>query len=314
MREPAPDRSKDPDNRDAPGDLRWLRYLILDVDGTLTVRDRLAPPVLAALQRAADAGLEIILNTGRSAGWGAALLAYVPGVSAVVVENGGAWFARAGGEEECYVTLRCPAPVEVSRADRARLWALRERAEQALGLSLPPTADDPFRLTDHTAVRTVPPGPAGAQALARLRALVQEETAGLGDTLASSVHVHFMIDREAPAGAPRSKADGALRLLQHRGIRDAADALRRHAAVVGDSGNDASLFAPGRFALTVGVANIAPYLPELAARGAAPPQHITRAAEGLGVVELIDDLLAGRFGGPPGPDSAMLHTAPPGSP
>ena len=35
------------------------------------------------------AGIEVILNTGRSAGWGAALLAYLPGVSAVIVENGG---------------------------------------------------------------------------------------------------------------------------------------------------------------------------------------------------------------------------------
>lgn len=288
--------------REARGDLRWLRYLILDVDGTLTVGDHLSPAVLAALTRAAEAGLEIILNTGRSAGYGAALLTYVPGVSAVIVENGGAWFDGADQrhEEERHATLRCPMSATALAEERGRLHALRLRTGHALGLALTPTADDAFRLTDHTVVRRVPTGPAGAEALARLRALVQEETDGAGDILASSVHIHFMIDHAPPdsPGAlrvPRSKADGALRLLQRRGVTDAAQVLRRHAAVVGDSGNDASLFAPGLFALTIGVANIVPYLPELSARGAAPPQHITREAEGLGVVELIDDLLAGRF-------------------
>ena len=35
--------------------------------------------------------MEVILNTGRPAGYGATLLAYLPMVSAVIVENGGAW-------------------------------------------------------------------------------------------------------------------------------------------------------------------------------------------------------------------------------
>ena len=47
------------------------RYLILDVDDTLTVEGRLRAPSLAALTRAAEAGVDVILNTGRSAGWGA---------------------------------------------------------------------------------------------------------------------------------------------------------------------------------------------------------------------------------------------------
>ena len=46
------------------------RYLILDVDDTLTVEGRLGVISLQALERASGAGLEVILNTGRSAGWG----------------------------------------------------------------------------------------------------------------------------------------------------------------------------------------------------------------------------------------------------
>lgn len=266
------------------------RYLILDVDDTLTVEGRLRAPSLAALARAAEAGVDVILNTGRSAGWGAALLAYLPGVSAVVVENGGAWFDRrlppiGGADGEQPVQLRQAPDASL----RARLVALRESAAARLGLPLWPTADDPFRLTDHTVVRTLPGGQEGAAAVAALRAAVREESGGQGDVLASSVHIHFFLDGDAP----RSKAAGVSALLARRGVAEPDAELARFAVAVGDSGNDASLFTPGRFALPVGVRNIERYLPEL---GACAPRHITQAAEGLGLLELVEDLLAGRLG------------------
>ena len=70
------------------------RYLIADVDDTFTVAGHLHPVVFAAVARASAAGIEVILNTGRPAGYGAALLSYLPDVSAVIVENGGAWLDR----------------------------------------------------------------------------------------------------------------------------------------------------------------------------------------------------------------------------
>lgn len=273
--------------------MRWPRYLILDVDDTLTVGGRLRPEGLAALQRAAAAGIEVILNTGRSAGWGAALAAYLPALSAVVVENGGAWFdledAGAGAELPARLAFDQEGRQE-GRPGREALYALRERVAARLMLPLVPTADDPFRLTDHTVVRAVPGGAEGAAILAEVRRVVAEETAGQGGVLASSVHIHFFIDG---AGQERSKAAGVAALLGRRGVADPEAALRRHGVVVGDSGNDASFFVPGRFALSVGVRNIERYLPEL---GACRPRHITRAAEGEGLVELIEDLLAGRLG------------------
>jgi hypothetical protein len=269
--------------------MRWPRYLILDVDDTLTVGGRLRPEGLSALQRASAAGMEVILNTGRSAGWGAALAAYLPGLSAVVVENGGAWFdlADLGSGAELPARLAFEGQ---GQGGRAALHALRERVAQRLGLSLVPTADDPFRLTDHTVVRSVPGGAEGAAILGEVRRVVAEETAGQGGVLASSVHIHFFLDG---VGRERSKAAGVAALLERRGVADPTEALRRHAVAVGDSGNDASFFVPGRFALSVGVRNIERYLPEL---GVCRPRHITTAAEGEGLAELIEDLLAGRLG------------------
>ena len=135
-------------------------------------------------------------------------------------------------------------------------------------------------------------GPEGAAVLARVREVVAEETAGQGGVLASSVHIHFFLD----GPRRRSKAHGVEALLLRRGVADPAGELSRWAVAVGDSANDASLFAPGRFALPVGVRNIERYLPELAELGEAAPRHVTQAPEGWGVIELIDDLLAGRLG------------------
>ena len=264
-----------------------LRLIVADVDDTFTFHGSLHPAVLSAVARASQAGLEVILNTGRPAGYGATLLAYVAGVSAVIVENGGAWFDRQapGAPPDphevpiCYRTLAAPDL-------RARLADLAQRVGLRAGLSFVPTADNAFRVTDYTVLRRLPADAEPAAVLRQLGAYVAEESDGRGQFLASSIHLHFMLDGQTP----RSKADGVAALLRHRGVADPYGYMATSAVSVGDSANDSSLFSPGRFALSVGVANIRRYLPEL---GPNRPRHITTHAEGLGLVELIDAILAG---------------------
>lgn len=263
-----------------------LRYLIADVDDTLTVDGSLHGPVLDALADAAAAGIEVILNTGRPAGYGATLLAYVRGVSAVVVENGGAWFDRhapgaPSDPHEAPLFFREAADPDL----RAKLAELAGRVAARAGLQFVPTADNAFRLTDYTVLRRLPGN--ASEALQALRRYVHEESGGRGSLLASSIHLHFMLDGDLP----RSKADGVVRLLSRRGIPQAAERLSAQAVTVGDSANDASFFEPGRFAWSVGVRNIERYLPEL---GGNRPRHITQNREGLGLAELIERLLAQR--------------------
>jgi hypothetical protein len=299
------------------------RYLFVDLDDTFTVRGRLHPDVLEAVERASQAGIEVILNTGRPAGYGAALLGYLPGISAAVVENGGAWLDRktpppsastpASGGPSPGSGLGAPAssrtplplppgavtphdphevPLQLFRPYptdlRPKLSALRQRVARRLGIALVATADNTYRVTDHTALRQLPPGPDGMALLQALAEVTVQESDGQGRLLASSIHLHFMLDGEVA----RSKALGAEALLGRRGVPDPAAELRAHAVAVGDSANDISLFAPGRFGLSVGVRNIERHLPEL---GDSRPTHITRAAEGLGLCELIEDLLGGRL-------------------
>lgn len=294
------------------------RYLFVDLDDTFTVRGHIHPDVLEAVGRAAEAGIEVILNTGRPAGYGAALLGYLPGLTAAIIENGGAWLDRKAppppstrSPSSAGISSRTPtrplsdnlqgavppddpheAPLHLLRSYpqdlRARLVALRQRVSRRLGLPLTPTADNTYRVTDHTALRRLPPGPEGAELLRALAEVTVQESDGQGRLLASSIHLHFMLDGDPP----RSKALGAEALLDRRGVREPAEVLRREAVAVGDSANDVSLFEPGRFALSVGVRNIERHLDEL---GGNRPTHITRAAEGLGLCELIEDILLGRL-------------------
>lgn len=276
------------------------RYLFADVDDTFTVRGGIHPEVLDAVARADRAGMEVILNTGRPAGYGATLLAYLPMVSAVIVENGGAWLDRhtpapstqsPGGSttkthtNEHGLHFFRALPVDL----RTRLSALQRRVARRLGRTFQATADNQYRVSDYTVVRDLPGGTEGAALLGEIARLVDEESEHEGQILASSIHIHFMLD----GTEKRSKASGAEHLLARRGVSDAAGELARSAVSVGDSANDASLFAPGRFALSVGVRNIERYLPEL---GESVPRHITASHEGLGLCELIGDLLSGRIG------------------
>ncbi len=276
------------------------RYLFADVDDTFTVRGGIHPEVLDAVARAERAGMEVILNTGRPAGYGATLLAYLPMVSAVIVENGGAWLDRqtpapstqspsatatAAGQHEHGLHFFRPLPLDL----RTRLAALQKRVARRLGRTFTTTADNQYRVSDYTVVRDLPGGQEGAALLAEIAKLVEEESEQQGQILASSIHIHFMLD----GTEQRSKASGAELLLARRGVADAKAELAGYAVSVGDSANDASLFAPGRFALPVGVRNIERYLPEL---GTSVPRHITASHEGLGLCELIGDLLSGRLG------------------
>lgn len=267
------------------------KYIIADVDDTFTVAGSLSPEVLVAVSRAALAGIEVILNTGRPAGYGATLFAYLSAVSAVIVENGGAFFDRRDaqpGQDPREVAIQ---PVRGFDATlRSRLQALAQRTATRAGLTFTETADNPFRLTDFTVLRQLPKSDAAA-ILRHLAELVDEESSGSGSLLASSIHIHFMLDGK---GAARSKADGCLALLQRRGFsaEAARNELATHAITVGDSANDASFFTPGRFAFSVGVRNIERYLGEL---GEARPRHITRQHEGLGLVEFIDEVLDKRL-------------------
>ena len=58
--------------------LRDIRLIATDVDGTLTRDDQFTPELLQAIDQINAKGLLLLLVTGRSAGWVSALNNYLP--------------------------------------------------------------------------------------------------------------------------------------------------------------------------------------------------------------------------------------------
>lgn len=258
----------------APGGLARLRWVLADIDDTLTTHGRLTADAYAALERLRDAGIAVVPVTGRPAGWCDMIARFWP-VAAVVGENGALWFAQDHAGRRM---RRWYAQGEAERtARRARLDAL---ARQALA-DVPGTAlaaDQPFRIFDVAVDFAEDAGPLPAEAPSRIAAIFE---AGGATAKISSIHVNaWMGDWDKRAGVEN------LFVTLWQDI----DTVLDRVAFLGDSPNDAPMFA--RVPLSVGVANVAPYLASMAT----PPAFITRAEGGAGFVEFTDAVIAARQG------------------
>ncbi|WP_419899321.1 HAD family hydrolase [Roseomonas sp. USHLN139] len=253
-------------------ELAGLRWVLTDIDDTLTSDGRLPAAAYAALEALDDAGIAVVPVTGRPAGWCDAIARHWP-VAGVVGENGALWYALDRGARRM---LRWQAQPEAERRlRRARLEALAEAAMAAVpGSAI--AADQPFRLFDMAIDFCEDAGPLGLDAA---EAIARVFRAGGAEAKVSSIHVNAWI------GAWDKRA-GIEALFAAR-FGDFA-ALAPRIAFVGDSLNDAPLFAA--VPCSVGVANVAPFLAGMTT----PPAYITRAEGGAGFAEFADALLKAR--------------------
>jgi HAD superfamily hydrolase (TIGR01484 family) len=255
-----------------PSQLAGLRWVLTDIDDTLTLDGRLPAAAFAALEALDAAGIAVIPVTGRPAGWCDAIARHWP-VAAVVGENGALWYAL---DRQARRMLRWQAQPEAERrANRDRLHGLATRAmEEVPGSAI--AADQPFRLFDVAVDFCEDAGPLGFDAADRIAAIFRD---GGAEAKVSSIHVNAWI-----GGWDKRAGIEALFAARFRPFAEVRDAV----AFVGDSANDAPLFAAVPCA--VGVANVAPFLPGMAT----PPAYITRAEGGAGFAEFADALLKAR--------------------
>ena len=68
-----------------------IRFVLTDIDDTLTTEGRLTGAAYAALERLSASGLRVIPVTGRPGGWCDLIARFWP-VDAVIGENGAFWF------------------------------------------------------------------------------------------------------------------------------------------------------------------------------------------------------------------------------
>ena len=241
-----------------------IRLVATDMDGTLTTDGLFTADLLQAFGRLQAGGVEVLIVTGRSAGWVSGLVHYLPVVGAIA-ENGG-----------LYIDKHQPQPVilpDIPRMsqhrDRLSLFFNRFKAKYP---HLAPSVDNPYRITDWTFDIT---------------GLTESDLAWMEETCAaqsmgftySTVQCHIKIPKQ-------NKAAGLAKVIRQRFTE--LDA--RKTVTVGDSPNDESLFDAEQFPCSVGVANVAYYLPSLAHQ----PAYITAAPEGKGFIELVDYLLASK--------------------
>jgi hypothetical protein len=240
--------------------------LFTDVDGTITTAKSLASSTYRALCDLAEAGLPVVVVTGRPAGWCDALVRLWP-VAAAIAENGAITFVRDGAS----VSKRYAVAESEIPALRERMFAAAGEA-RALVSGARMSADSRYREID-LAIDWNEDASLDVADADRMVALLRDR--GFEATR-SSVHVNF-----GPPGI--DKMTGCRAYLEVGGQCALGEAL-----YVGDALNDAPLFAG--FPHSVGVANVRDVWDELPHR----PRYVTAAAEGAGFEEVAAALLAGR--------------------
>jgi HAD superfamily hydrolase (TIGR01484 family) len=250
---------------------RALRFVLLDIDDTLTTEGRLTATAYCALEKLSERGLRIIPVTGRPAGWCDMIARFWP-VDAVIGENGAFWFRY---DHRARVMRRSfwlsDEEREVAGPRLARLGDEIVAAVQGARIA----ADQPYRIADLAIDYAEDTGPLPPQEIDCIVALMQAAGAL---AKVSSIHVNGWF------------GDWDKLAMTRRLFREvySIDLDRERDAVVfiGDSPNDEPMFA--YLPHTVAVANIRPFLPRLKA----PPGYVTEKAAGAGFVEFAAMLLS----------------------
>ena len=245
-----------------------IRFLLTDIDDTLTEDGRLPAASLAAMERLQAGGLRVIPVTGRPAGWCDHFARMWP-VDAVVGENGALWFAYDRDARRMHSGF---AKSEAERLeDRRRLDSLSARILQEVpGAGI---ASDQFCRIADLAIdfrEDVPPLP--ATEVERIVALFEAEGA---TAKVSSIHVNGWFGNY-------DKLSMARRCLAEVFDRE-LDRENEYCVFVGDSPNDQPMFAFFRHG--IGVANVRDYPLDT------PPAWVTRQRAASGFTEVAEALL-----------------------
>ena len=250
---------------------RGLIGIFTDIDDTLTIEGAITPDALQALTDLKAAGLHVVAITGRPVGWSVPFATAWP-VDAIVAENGAvALVRRADGTLDKH--YRQDAAIRA--ANFARMQAVLADIEQHIPGARRAT-DSAGRecdiAIDHSEFTQLSDAQIDEVVL-RMR------DAGMHATV-SSIHING-------GYGDHNKLVGARWIVRELWGRD-LDAEMARWAYVGDSTNDQLMF--DAFAHSVGVANIARFVPHLAHL----PRYVTRGERGAGFAEVARAVLAAR--------------------
>ena len=246
---------------------RGLRGVFTDIDDTLTSDGAITPDALQALHALHDAGITVIPITGRPMGWSMPFAAAWP-VAAIVPENGAMALLPDGRQ----LFVQPEAERQRNAVRLAQVAAEVQRIVPAARLA----RDSAGRVTDiavdHSEFTHLPP-----EQIEQVVAVMQAH--GMTATV-SSIHINGWF-------GTHDKLSGA-RWVARELLGIDLDSELEHWAYVGDSTNDQLMFR--HFGHSIGVANIARFLPQLVHR----PAYVTQGERGAGFAEVAQAVLAAR--------------------
>jgi len=251
---------------------RGITGLFTDIDDTLTTEGEITADALQALTDLKAAGLKVVAITGRPVGWSEPFAARWP-VDAIVAENGAvALLPDAESAPPRPLSKIYQQDAATRAANFSRMRAVLARIEREL-YGVHRATDSPGRETDIAIDHSEFAQLSDAQ-IAAVVALMKSE--GMHATV-SSIHINGWY-------GGHNKLEGA-RWIVHQLWQHDLDAEMERWVYVGDSTNDQLMFKT--FANSVGVANIARFVPQLAHL----PRYVARGERGAGFTEVARALL-----------------------
>ncbi|UCF86295.1 MAG: HAD-IIB family hydrolase [Desulfobacteraceae bacterium] len=250
---------------------RNIRFVLTDIDDTLTLEGRLPSTVFGAMERLRKADISVIPITGRPAGWCDHIARMWP-VDGVVGENGALYFWF--DEKERKLKKRFFDPEDVRADKRQRLKLI---AEEIL-TSIPGTAtasDQRYRETDLAIDYCEDVTPLDRKAVERVCEIFKKHGA---TCKVSSIHVNGWFGNY-------DKLKMTEIFVQEQWGLDLNE-NKEQFLFCGDSPNDEPMFK--YFPSSVGVKNVINF----ADRMTHLPAFVTNNEGGAGFAEMVDTLLS----------------------
>ncbi len=251
--------------------IKNIRYVLPDIDDTLTNGGRIPACAFQALENLRNAGMKVIPITGRPAGW-CDLIARMWPVDGVVGENGAFYFVY---DEINKKMIRRYIKTEAEReSDRKRLSGIRDEiVEKIPGCGV--SADQHYREADLAIDFCEDVRPISKEDVTKIVEIFEGNGAS---AKISSIHVNGWF------GSYDKLSMTTLLFEEMYGLH--LEEIRESVLFCGDSPNDEPMFA--FFPNSVGVANILQFKNMLIHR----PGWITEEEGGHGFAQMADPLLA----------------------
>jgi HAD superfamily hydrolase (TIGR01484 family) len=249
-----------------------IRYVLTDIDDTLTINGRLPAAVFVAMERLQEAKIRSIPITGRPAGWCDHIARMWP-VDGLVGENGAFYFRYDDATRK--MQRRFFKPESERQKDRQELEKLKvEILKEVPGSDL--SVDQQYREADLAIdyCEDVPRLP--TKDVDRIVELFHKAGAV---AIPSSIHVNGWFGKYDKLTMTR--------LLLEEVFGENLETIKENIIFIGDAPNDAPMFA--YFPNSVGVANVLDFKGRLPSE----PTWVTKERGGYGFAEMVELLLAG---------------------